>query len=1109
MSVIPSLTIFPEEQKFNGDNLLQWNTNMTQLLGAKGLLGYIDGKIMKPAQPPTSDTLSATATGTPIYSTTPTPDEWTYRDQVARGHITLNCTDVTSLGVITTGTAKDAYDSIQNEWGKSTDMRRSHAQDALNRTEYAEGTDIIDHIKLLRTRKAAVDNLTSSMMSDETWRGIIIRSIPPTANWLPVIPSLYTMTTSANIISTLSAHGMIIGRHTDATTIGVTSSNTALAAQTTNLDLKECTNPDCKAKVRSTHTTTNCYWPGGGKEGQFPPDFGTRSRPSIATSNPEQTRHFALSARVYQWDTPGHSGVLIDTPTHSTYPSNLQVPLASLLLVPTSTNKTSPANASLVANHFTKSDSDNAAINDRHHINHKLDITDISGARHHRQIRRQSTSHRISASVGERDELSTPFIVTELERVEPITVPTRRTLSPTPLTNTSISGFNLKLLGLGNTITTGTSTIINNHHNIHWQHRRVTRSNDDQPAIPIIPDKFPVGRHDRSSHWQDHHDQVINNKPDSESDNVNAVHLNLGKPDHQAELSGSEGHPPCISATVGEKTTPSGDPTTILLVDTTPPAAMTRNTTINNHHHINRRHVNQLNDNQPTISQASRIPADRHHDTGHHGHNQLEVIDIKLGTVTVNIAIIPITTVITVKSQKAGLRCQSTESEQHEPTGKGEGQPGQDWATDLKLPQTNFESIIDWPSMNYYVIIAIYTEPAENNNNGYPNHLPSLTIPSPPLTTTLLPTFHWQPLDRDRDSTDMKGHWHDNKVQRLGAKRCGGDTGRVVDFREKEGTSTQSCAAAPTCQRWQCLASTVTTGTTSGIIYKYHRDYNTFSDFSMHIATTSRLHHDSSTYSLISWQSRLGHLPLLVLARHLPSPLRLYYYYNLLLLRVTNESHRGHRDRNHATQRSPPHFIHSHSRSNVVTYSMPGIPFSRLYIIDWNVQLEPSSLFHTLFDILRPTILFISIKPLHYAHHHISIISLTNSTYFIATTSILLNTTVTTYYYSSSSSNYRDTATSGTEITTIMLFLVTHARLILNIKVQDKALLPFMGEYWNMPGTGLKFTYVDRFTGRCRADGTADLPFDGIRHVTLARARALPPSPLRAKKLGCHLDKIK
>ena len=119
MSGIPSLTILSEEQKFNRDNLLQWRTNITQLLGSKGLLGYIDGKIPKPTLPTTSVSISETTvipTTTPIYLSTPTLNEWIFRDQLARGHITLNCTDVASLGVITTGTAKDAWESIQTEW---------------------------------------------------------------------------------------------------------------------------------------------------------------------------------------------------------------------------------------------------------------------------------------------------------------------------------------------------------------------------------------------------------------------------------------------------------------------------------------------------------------------------------------------------------------------------------------------------------------------------------------------------------------------------------------------------------------------------------------------------------------------------------------------------------------------------------------------------------------------------------------------------------------------------------------------------------------------------------------------------------------------------------
>src|SRR6266498_1918948 len=86
-----SLTILSEEQKFNGENLLKWNITMTQLLGSKGLLGYTDGKIVKPTQP-TPDAI--TPDSTPIYSTNSNFNEWTFCDQLAQGHVTLNCSDI-------------------------------------------------------------------------------------------------------------------------------------------------------------------------------------------------------------------------------------------------------------------------------------------------------------------------------------------------------------------------------------------------------------------------------------------------------------------------------------------------------------------------------------------------------------------------------------------------------------------------------------------------------------------------------------------------------------------------------------------------------------------------------------------------------------------------------------------------------------------------------------------------------------------------------------------------------------------------------------------------------------------------------------------------------
>lgn len=158
-------------------------------------------------------------------------------------------------------------------------------------------------------------------MSDETWKGIIIPSIPPMPKWLPAIPSLYSMSTSSDIISTLLAHGMILGRGTTAK-----SSDMVLAARMT----EGCTNPSCKAKKQSMHTTSNCYWPGGGNGGQFLLNFGqqtkanstlsmnsettsttTNSNPSTNTTLSVQASHFVLSAQ--EVTTPGQSGIIIDT----------------------------------------------------------------------------------------------------------------------------------------------------------------------------------------------------------------------------------------------------------------------------------------------------------------------------------------------------------------------------------------------------------------------------------------------------------------------------------------------------------------------------------------------------------------------------------------------------------------------------------------------------------------------------------------------------------------------------------------------------------------------------------------------------------------------------
>ena len=112
------------------------------------------------------------------------------------------------------------------------------------------------------------------------------------------------MTTAADIVSTLLAHGMILGR-------GFTTNSTSTALATHTNILEGCKNPNCKAKDRSTHKTEDCYWPGGGKEGQFPANFGQRhTKANITVTSDSPSQHFVLSARILE--TPGQSGILFD-----------------------------------------------------------------------------------------------------------------------------------------------------------------------------------------------------------------------------------------------------------------------------------------------------------------------------------------------------------------------------------------------------------------------------------------------------------------------------------------------------------------------------------------------------------------------------------------------------------------------------------------------------------------------------------------------------------------------------------------------------------------------------------------------------------------------------
>jgi len=269
--------VFSEDKKFNGDNFYAFRTLVLTAARARGVIGYLDGTIQKPTETPLPTTIpiesagSTTDTTTPQtatewYSKTPSPEEWEVRDAWALGLLIFNIMNPVALGVVTTKTAADAWTSLTQNYAITTDMAAIAADAELRGIKYEDSQDFDMHIKGLREKLDGALN-AGAQISDASFRMIILSSLPK--SWDPIVGTLYTATSSAALIAALKTHWLRIrSREPNVPTA------LQVKARTSNPHNQLlCMNPNCK---RRGHAIENCYWQGGGKEGQFPPGFGQR-----------------------------------------------------------------------------------------------------------------------------------------------------------------------------------------------------------------------------------------------------------------------------------------------------------------------------------------------------------------------------------------------------------------------------------------------------------------------------------------------------------------------------------------------------------------------------------------------------------------------------------------------------------------------------------------------------------------------------------------------------------------------------------------------------------------------------------------------------------------
>ncbi|KXN80853.1 hypothetical protein AN958_07124 [Leucoagaricus sp. SymC.cos] len=293
--------IFPDHDKFNGTNWLAWKNMITIAAEVRGAMGYLTGIIQDPTSQttttihtasstpiitvtsPAQTTMTATTTtSTPTPTTTtetawdsgtPSTSEWKAQNAWAKGLVIYNIRNPVGLGVNVLGSASEAWTSLTSIYDKTTELALLHAQDELQGLRYRDGDNFPNHITQLRVLWQNA-NAMGANINDATFRTIILASLPN--SWNPIVAATYGTTTSVDAIAQLSVHWMRISRDRG----GNQNPNAPTALQTTyNRGGNRpgngvvCSNPNC---CQPGHAVEDCYWPGGGKQGQFPPNFGRR-----------------------------------------------------------------------------------------------------------------------------------------------------------------------------------------------------------------------------------------------------------------------------------------------------------------------------------------------------------------------------------------------------------------------------------------------------------------------------------------------------------------------------------------------------------------------------------------------------------------------------------------------------------------------------------------------------------------------------------------------------------------------------------------------------------------------------------------------------------------
>jgi hypothetical protein len=289
--------LLPDGEKFDGTGYSGFKTKIMALAKARGLGGYLDGTITRPVQPATGTTAQTTPLPpdpTSVYLLTPSLEEYLHRDSMGVALLVLNVKNPVGLGLKVDGTAAEAMQSLEDNHNKKTDMGLVNALRDLHNAYLVPGTPMIEHVARLRNLWQVANDM-GAKIEDNGFRSIFISLLGE--EWDNVVPVLFTFPTSVEVISFVTMHAERLSNRAPSATANPTH---ALAANTySDRDARRaarknltCSNASCGAPGKRGHTIADCFWPGGGKEGQWPA-WWKGKRPTGAIANTVETFAFA------------------------------------------------------------------------------------------------------------------------------------------------------------------------------------------------------------------------------------------------------------------------------------------------------------------------------------------------------------------------------------------------------------------------------------------------------------------------------------------------------------------------------------------------------------------------------------------------------------------------------------------------------------------------------------------------------------------------------------------------------------------------------------------------------------------------------------------------